>query len=176
MNYTQAELVTRIQTVHESFSSLDEITLSRWENGHTKPSNRKQIALLIFFDFLDDFNKLYSDDKNQSGRLDKVLSKRYKDNFSDSDNPYGVSSPEVIVNFYEGVPKERLEFYCDYIEKFNDVEVTPTELSRMHSEVDKVGLYEFKSQTGAMLGHFLYIIVDNDFIKGTLSSKNKQDI
>ncbi|MEZ9597137.1 helix-turn-helix domain-containing protein [Shewanella sp. 10N.261.52.F9] len=171
MGYTQAELVTRIQTIHHSFSSLDEITLSRWENGHTKPSKKKQIALLIFFDFLEDVNKLYADEKLQSAKLEKTLSKRYKNVFSQNDGPYMVGESKIKVGFFDSIPTEKLTFYSQYLKNVNNIDVDLTTLEPQKSLYDGVGLYEFYSGTGILLGHFFYVIANNTVISELMGEK-----
>ncbi|ARD22483.1 helix-turn-helix domain-containing protein [Shewanella japonica] len=167
--FTQAQLVAQIQTHHEMFSALDEITLSRWENGHTKPSRKKQIALLIFFDALNDIRDLTVDDIKYAGKLSKILEKRYKNLFSKSEAPYALPSSKVTVTFYEKLPEEKLNFYSNYLEEVNSIKLNLTNFNCMNENIEKVGLYEFHSSNNVLMGHLLFIIAKNNFIADSLS-------
>ncbi|WP_282166224.1 helix-turn-helix domain-containing protein [Shewanella japonica] len=167
--FTQAQLVAQIQTHHEMFSALDEITLSRWENGHTKPSRKKQIALLIFFDALNDIRDLTVDDIKYAGKLSKILEKRYKNLFSKSEVPYALPSSKVTVTFYEKLPEEKLNFYANYLEEVNSIKLNLTNFNCMNENIEKVGLYEFHSSNNVLMGHLLFIIAKNNFIADSLS-------
>ncbi|WP_119968531.1 helix-turn-helix domain-containing protein [Shewanella japonica] len=167
---TQAQLVAQIQTHHEMFSALDEITLSRWENCHTKPSRKKQIALLIFFDALNDIRTLTVDDIQYAGKFSKILENRYKNIFSKSELPYALPSSKVTVTFYEKLPEEKLNFYTNYLEEVNGIKLNLNDFNYMNEDIKKVGLYEFHSSNGVLMGHLLFIIANNNFIADSLST------
>lgn len=48
---TSLEVVAKLNLFHPEFSDLDTVTYSRWLNGKTKPSYKKQIMICVFFDF-----------------------------------------------------------------------------------------------------------------------------
>ncbi|KJY82966.1 hypothetical protein TW81_12265 [Vibrio galatheae] len=172
---TQAELVSRIQGIEKSFESLDEITLSRWENGRTQPTRKKQILLLIYFGYLKEFNSIYGDEASRFGRFDKIVGKRFRDNFSLSDSPYVDSSKKILVKYYSYIPEERVWFYLDYVQNIHKINTDLDEFKSLVTKTNSTNLYEFYSEDGRMLGHFLYFIVDSEIIQNKLSEKIKTD-
>lgn len=70
-------IVARLQSYHEAFYLLDEITFCRWINGTTTPSFYKQIQLtkffsMSFFEFVD-FTDFRAIPKKQESVFNKVL-------------------------------------------------------------------------------------------------------
>ncbi|PSB77235.1 hypothetical protein C5F61_12780 [Photobacterium damselae subsp. damselae] len=54
-NLTQQEMVDRLTNSHSSFSKLDTVTLSRWENEKTLPPLKKQFLVFNYINKLQDF-------------------------------------------------------------------------------------------------------------------------
>ncbi|AWK84229.1 helix-turn-helix domain-containing protein [Photobacterium damselae] len=54
-NLTQQEMVDRLTNAHSSFSKLDTVTLSRWENEKTLPPLKKQFLVFNYINKLQDF-------------------------------------------------------------------------------------------------------------------------
>lgn len=170
--YTQSELVSKIQSFNKSFASLDEITLSRWENGHTTPVKKKQVLLLSFFGRLNDYNELYANEVIKNGKLDKLISKRYRNNFSESDSPYCCCRGKpIIVRSYSKIPDERLNFYIDILRDVHKIEPELEKFKNLMFHVEHTRLFEFYSSSGSLLGHNLYIIVDTNWINESLKQK-----
>ncbi|MFB2681257.1 helix-turn-helix domain-containing protein [Shewanella mangrovisoli] len=174
--YTQTELVSKIQTINESFEALDEITLSRWENGHTKPSMKKQVLLLIHLGLLKNFIHMYNEESMATGKLDSLLLKRYRNNFSGSDSPYCCCEKEPItVKEYDGVPSFRFKFYIEYFNDVHKINVENLDTNVVINLISKMKLIEFYSSSGQIVGHFLYMIIDSEFISLNLRKKIATD-
>lgn len=168
---TQIEFVSEIQKFHELFKSLDEITLSRWENGRTKPSKKKQIIILLKLGCLELFHDMYCFDSNSITALNELLSKRYRGNFNNSDSPYLVGKKYITISKHKGIPESRLAFYLNYFEMVHRTsckQLTSLVLSQALNEIE---FYEFYSDDKVLLGHFMALDIRTEAIKRVLSDK-----
>ncbi len=71
-NFTQEELVQELYSFSDIFTGLDSRTLSRWEQGSTKPSVVKQVLIVRFFqNFSTDVFPCFSSSNNAEEEICK---------------------------------------------------------------------------------------------------------
>lgn len=123
-NLTNIDFLAKLNLYHQDFSELDAVTLSRWINGRSTPSLRRQLLICEFFKydrlkFIDTavsfklsnsikdhirnhYEKMENSGFNQSSG---VVAKRYFciDNMSFSEyvNRFRGQFPEVLIDIYE---------------------------------------------------------------------------
>lgn len=171
---TQVEFINKMQSADSSFSSLDEITVSRWENGKTRPTMRKQILLLMNMGYLSEFNNFITPNKK---KIEELLSKRYKECFAQCDNPYAGkgANRKIYVRSYDKFPESRTEFYKSYLTEIHKVSVNDEDISRLNNNLKSLSIHEFYTSTEFLLGHFVYFNIENDFTQYLLQKKLNTD-
>lgn len=171
-NLTQFDFIVKIQSldVEASFKLLDEITLSRWENERTRPSLKKQVLLMVYMGFKHDLNTFITPDKV---KLESLLSKRYKDNFLGSDNPYlNVSSHnKVTVRSSKKIPSSRLKHYSAYYSDIHGVPCDSEYLQILNENLSNINFHEIYSPENYIIGHLISFQITDDYSLSVINEK-----
>lgn len=165
LGLTQKDVIKLLQLKGDQFSNLDEVTLSRWENGKTNPSLNKKCRILYS---LDCFNELIfylsiSDQKEKFmsnfekkclARFDHNLTKTYLDYVS----PTSLVKSEEITQEY--VSDHQFDFHSTIFDE--DLSILVNKLKKQHFIIRG---FNFSSQNNQPLGHlFVGLGKTSDFI------------
>lgn len=182
LEMTQQQLATKLNLSSEEFSSIDAVTISRWERGVTTPSLSKQFRILRCLDtnlmpYIDSLNNPHHEDK-----LDELLHIRFEDfNIQLSTASYEINHVSNRQLNIEEVP------LLDSLEDntIDNIKYLHSVLRNGYPGIFDINLYEYlrdkkligkkfiDTSNGSLIGHSLSFIFSLNFIE---NSANRSSI
>lgn len=173
LDMTQQQLATKLNLTNEEFSSIDAVTVSRWERGATKPTLSKQFRILrcLETDLMPYIESL--DNPHNEEKLDELLHIRFEDfNIQLSTASYERESVRNALNIEEQPLFDSLEDNT-----IDNIKYLHSVLRNGYPGIFDINLYEYlrdKKLIGkkfvdksnkALIGHSLSFIFSIDFIE-----------
>lgn len=146
---SQNNLLLELINYHESFSSLDVTTISRWERGLSKPTAKRQVLIAQFFDV-----SYFNEHKDKTA---KQFSFRESD-ISGYSDPYSSASSNIEVIDLKSSSRIDTESYCKLIDTFNlNIYNQKIKISeKLIKEKHVTSAFIYKSEH-SIIGHFFLI-------------------
>lgn len=160
---TQKALSKRLRALDNKNYGIDEITISRWENKYSSPSIKKQCSILISLKlerFIPQAVLYYY----RQGKYKLSLGDRYRKGFQVTDIPY-MKNEHVYVKRYSQIPIDKIDFYCDYHSNIYDLKLDDKSISKISRVAESECLIECFTKNDEIVGHLLYVVVDNSDLK-----------
>lgn len=167
---TQLELIVKIQTLDLTFNKLDEITLSRWENGHTKPAINKQGIILIGLGFRRELQLVTAAHYKKSNKLVNIIKNRFNQTYSSTDSPYSENLSKINVNISKIENRSVFMRHAHFQKNTFGTTVTKEEMIQLIEGCDCCRLIEYSSGSN-LLAHTVFYIMNWQTITELYHSK-----
>ncbi|ENP8454311.1 helix-turn-helix transcriptional regulator [Photobacterium damselae] len=152
-NLTQQEMVDRLTNSHPSFSKLDTVTLSRWENEKTLPPLKKQFLVFNYIDKLQDFIDEYP--KYISGDY-AIIEMYLKNKFENSHNIISMISDNYKFKYNKILNDNNIDikkfiriFFCEDNIKIEDMKNI---IWRKDNQIESCLIYYYHHKELIILG------------------------
>lgn len=161
---TQSAMIELIVSIDSVFCGLDEVTYSRWENGHTCPSIIKRCKILRRINATQELGLMLSEFNRKSHKFFNLVDIRFKYGYFGADSAYCDIGSDVYYTYSNkmtlDVYNELVGFQCKVFNIFRTYESLCTMLNEIFAikgGANGLHIYQFKDKYGEKLGHFIFM-------------------